>query len=249
MVEAGNIGRDNALPFSLAARDIVMEGAFFFFFPNSARPASNWIPRRFGVQLRGKLNSDDIASLQSAKWETIHGAPKEAILLPSYAAFDFGRGVTVTVNRESVEIEQERESGDAVDTATTKDRVLPLAEQLITLLDLRSVRSFVTQLRMIVPHPHPLDLLAERYLRPSALKKTSHPPSTVRLTLGYPIKDGEFRVALIPYGPTAAWKEPHLSVRAEFIFGYLARKRLLELIAHPEDYENEGQAILVALLK
>lgn len=225
-----------------------MEATFFFFFPDSAPPVSNWVPRRFSVKIHGKLDSNAIALVQLATWNP-DAAPKAEILLPSYAAFDFGRGVTVTVNRESVEIEQEIGAEEAALPTTAKDRILPLAQQLIALADLRSVRSFVTQLRMIVPHPRPLSLLTERYLRPFAAKKARHRLSAARLMLGYPIEDGEFRVTLSPYGPTAAWQHPHLSVRAEFAFGALPRKRLVELLAKSEDYDEEGRAILVALFE
>jgi hypothetical protein len=225
-----------------------MEAVFFFFFTDSTPPASNWILHQFGVQLRGNLDSDSIASLHSAKWDTTCGVPKEAIFVPSYAAFDFGRGVTATVDQQGFELQQEIEAGDAAYPTAPKDRVLPLTRQLITLLDLRSVRSFATQLRMIVPHPHPLELLAERYLKQAASKRARHRLSTVRLTLGYPVDDGEFRVTLNAFGPTAVWKEPHLSVRAELAFGRLTRKRLIEIIANPKEYEDKSGDILMALL-
>jgi hypothetical protein len=224
------------------------EGAFFFFFfPDPALPGSNWIPRRFSVQMRGKLDSDSIASIQSANWEPGR-APKTEIALPPYAAFDFGGGVTVAVEPQSVEIEQQIKADNVSSPLIDKDRILPLARQLIEILDLRSVRSFTTQLRMVVPHADPFELLAERFLQRSARTKAGHRLSTVRLTLGYPVVDGEFRVTLIPYGPTAAWKGPHLSVRAELAFGHLLRKRVLELLANPRDYEDRGKAILDGLL-
>jgi hypothetical protein len=250
MAEAGNIDPGDTREISSGfggCRDIVREDAVFFFFPGSVPPVSNWILRRFGLLIRGRLDSDAAALVQMAPWNP-DAAPKAEVMLPSYAAFDFGRGVTVTVDRQSVGIEQEIGSGAAATPTTAKDRLLPLAEQLITLVGLRSVRTFVTELRMIVPHPHPYDMLIERYLQRFAASKAGHRLNTVRLTLGYPIDDGEFKVTLAPHGPTPAWNAPHLSVRAEFSFGPLARKRLIELFARADDYDEQAQAILVALL-
>ena len=199
------------------------------------------------MHLRGKLNGDSIASIRSANWDTGR-APRTEIALPPYAAFDFGGGITVAVDRQSIEIEQQIKADNVSSPLMDKDRILPLARQLIEILDLRSVRSFATQLRMVVPHSHPFELAADRFLQLSTRTNAGHRLSTVRLTLGYPVLDGEFRVTLIPYGPTAAWEAPHLSVRAELVFGRLLRKRLLELLANPSDYEEQGKAILNGLL-